>query len=159
MSSPDFQHLRLSMVKDVAVVEIRTRDLLGPILAQELGTELALVAAQEWARRLLVDFRRVTYVSSTGFAALFKLLSRARAEGRQVKLCGMENGVRLGAEIVGLQKLVEIHDDEAAALRTFAAGLRVGLGPNFPSTPISPDTNFPRDTNSPQVFSRRQTSA
>jgi len=120
MSSPDFQHLRLSMVKDVAVVEIRTRDLQGPILAQELGTELALVAAQEWARRLLVNFRRVTYISSTGFAALFKLVRRARAEGREVKLCGMENGVRLGAEIVGLQKLVEIHDDEAAALRTFA---------------------------------------
>ena len=119
MSSPNFQHLRLSMVKDVAVVEIRTRDLQGPTLAQELGTELALVAAQEWARRMLVDFRRVTYVSSTGFAALFKLLSRARAAGREIKLCGMGNGVRLGAEIVGLQKLVEIHD-EAAALRTFA---------------------------------------
>ena len=120
MSSPDFQHLRLSMVKDVAVVEIRTRDLQGPMLAQELSAELALVTAQEWARRLLVNFRGVTYLSSTGFAALFKLLSRARAEGREVKLCGMGNGVRLGAEIIGLQKLVEIHDDEAAALRTFA---------------------------------------
>jgi len=120
MSSPDFQHLRLSMVNDVAVVEIRTRDLQGPMLAQELSAELALVTAQEWAMRLLVDFRRVTYVGSTGFAALFKLVSRARAEGREVKLCGMGNGVRLGAEIIGLQKLVEIHDDEAAALRTFA---------------------------------------
>ena len=120
MSSPDFQHLRVSMVKDVAVVEIRTRDLQGPMLAQELSAELALVTAQEWARRLLVDFRRVTYLSSTGFAALFKLVSRARSEGREVKLCGMGNGVRLGAEIIGLQKLVEIHDDEAAALRTFA---------------------------------------
>ncbi len=89
MSNADFQHLRLSMVKDVAVVEIRTRDLQGPMLAQQLGTELALVAAQEWARRLLVNFRQVTYVSSTGFAALFKLVSRARAEGREVKLCAM----------------------------------------------------------------------
>jgi anti-sigma B factor antagonist len=120
MSSPDFQHLRLSMVKDVAVAEIRTRDLQGPIRARELSAELALVTAQEWARQLLVDFRAVTYVGSTGFAALFKLVSRARAEGREVKLCGMESGVRLGAEIIGLQKLVEIHDDEAAALRTFA---------------------------------------
>ena len=120
MSRPDFQHLRLRMVKDVAVVEIRTRDLQGPTLAQELGTELALVAAQEWARRLLVNFRRVAFLSSTGLAAIFKLVSQARAEGREVKLCGMKNGVRLGAEIVGLPKLVEIHDDEAAALRTFA---------------------------------------
>ena len=120
MSSPEFQHLRLSMVKDVTVVEIRTKELHGLKPAQELGVELALVTTQEWARRLLVNFRRVTYVSSAGFAALFKLVSRARAEGREIKLCGMENGVRLGAEIIGLQKLVEIHDDEAAALRTFA---------------------------------------
>jgi anti-anti-sigma factor len=120
MPTPDFQHLRLSMVKDIAVVEILTRDLQGPMLALELSAELALVTAQEWARRLLVDFRGVTYLSSTGFAALFKLVSRACAEGREVKLCGMGNGVRLGAEIVGLEKLVEIHDDEAAALRAFA---------------------------------------
>jgi len=120
MPSPDFQHLRLSMVKDVAVVEIRTKDLQGPILARELSTELTQVIAQEWARRLLVDFRRVSYLSSTGVAALFKLVTRARAEGREVKRCGMETGVRLGAEIVGLQKLVDIHDDEGSAMRTFA---------------------------------------
>jgi anti-sigma B factor antagonist len=47
-------------------------------------------------------------------------VSRAKAEGREVKLCGMEAGVRLGAEIVGLQKVVEIHEDEASAMRTFA---------------------------------------
>ena len=122
MSSPDFQHLRLSMVKDVAVVEIRTKEIHGPQLAQELGHELATVTAQDWARRVLVNFRRVAFLSSTGFAAMFRLVSRARAEGREVKLCGMEQGVRLGAEIAGLPKVVELHDDEASALRAFACG-------------------------------------
>jgi anti-anti-sigma factor len=122
MSSPDFQHLRLSMVQDVAVVEIRTKDLHSPQLAQELGAELALVTAQDWARRLLVNFRRVAFLSSTGFAAIFKLVRRAQAEGREIKLCGMEHGVRLGAEIAGLLKVVELHDDEGAALRAFAHG-------------------------------------
>jgi anti-anti-sigma factor len=120
MSSPDFQHLRLSMVKDVAVVEIRTQDIHGPQLAQELGAELALVTAQDWARRLLVNFRRVGFLSSTGFAAIFKLVRRAQAEGREVKLCALEPGVRLGSEIAGLLKVVELHDDEASALRAFA---------------------------------------
>jgi anti-anti-sigma factor len=120
MSKPEFQHLRLSMVKDVAVVEICTKHVHGPQLAQELGAELALVTAQDWARRLLVNFRRVAFLSSTGFAALFRLVSRARAEGLEVKLCAMEPGVRLGAEIVGLDKVAEIHDNEVAALRAFA---------------------------------------
>ena len=120
MADADFQHLQLSMVKDVAVVEIRTKDIQGPQLAQELGHELALVMAQDWAKKLLIDFRRVGYLSSTGFAAIFKLVSRAKAEGREVKLCGMEHAVQLGAEIVGLPKVVEIHTDEASALRAFA---------------------------------------
>ena len=120
MPDPQFQHLKLSMVKDVALVEICTKELQGVQLAQELGHELTLVMAQDWARRILIDFRKVAYLSSTGLAEIFKLVSRAKAEGREVKLCGMEHAVQLGAEIVGLPKVVEIHDDEAAALRAFA---------------------------------------
>ena len=120
MADADFQHLKLSMVKDVAVVEICTKELQGVQLAQELDHELTLVMAQDWAKRVLVNFRRVGFLSSTGFAAMFRLLSQARAEGRELKLCAMDPGVRLGAEIVGLDKVAEIHDDEGAALRAFA---------------------------------------
>jgi anti-sigma B factor antagonist len=120
MPDPDFQHIRVSMVKDVAVVEIRTKEVHGIKPAQELGSELALVTGQDWARRLLVNFGRVGFLSSTGFAVLFKLVTRAKAEGREVKLCTMDPGVRLGAEIIGLDKLVEIHENERSALAAFA---------------------------------------
>ena len=120
MGNADFQHLRLSMVKDVAVVEIRTREIHGPQLAQELGHEPAVVTAQDWARRVLVNFRRVAVLSSTGLAARFRLVSRARGEGRDVRFCDMEPGVRLGAEIVGLDKVAEIHQNERSALAAFA---------------------------------------
>jgi anti-sigma B factor antagonist len=120
MPDGDFQHIRVSMVNNVAVVEIRTKELLGPTQARELGAELAMVTAQEWAKRLLVNFGRVGFLSSTGFAALFKLVSRAKAEGRQVKFCCMEPGVGLGAEIVGLDQIVEIHETEGSALLAFA---------------------------------------
>jgi anti-sigma B factor antagonist len=120
MAHADFQHLRLSMVNDVAVIEIHTKDINGPLLAQELSHELAMVTAQDWAKRVVVNFRRVAFLSSTGFAAIFKLVSRARAESRELKLCEMDHGVQLGAEIVGLDKVAEIHSTEAAALRSFA---------------------------------------
>jgi anti-sigma B factor antagonist len=120
MPDSDFQHIRMSMVKDVAVVEIRTKEVHGTKPAQELGAELAIVTGQEWARRLLVNFRRVGFLSSTAFAALFKLVTRAKAEGREVKFCAMEPGVRLGAEIVGLDKIAEIHENESSALLAFA---------------------------------------
>ncbi len=37
MPDADFQHIRVSMVKDVAVVEIRTKEVHGIKLAQELA--------------------------------------------------------------------------------------------------------------------------
>jgi anti-anti-sigma factor len=120
MSSPQFQHIGMSMVDDVALVEILTKDPHGPKLAQELGDELALVIVQEWAKRLLVDFRRVNFLSSTGFASLFKLVSDAKAAGRQVKFCNMAPAVRLGADVAGLDKVVEIHESEGSALRAFS---------------------------------------
>ena len=120
MPDPEFHHLKLSMVKDVAVAELRTKDLQGVKIAQELGEELALVTAQDWAKRLVVNFRHVGYLSSTGFAVLFKLVTRAKAEGRSVKLCAMLPEVRLGAEIVGLDKVTELYNTEAEALAAFA---------------------------------------
>ena len=120
MPNSDFQHIRMSMVNDVAVVEIRTKDVQGTKLAQELGAELALVTTQDWAKRLLVNFHRVGYFGSTGFAVLFKLVSQAKADGREVKFCDMKPEVRLGAEIVGLEKVAAIHENERSALTAFA---------------------------------------
>jgi anti-anti-sigma regulatory factor len=120
MTTPNFQHVRLSMVGDVALVEIRTRDLQGPKAGKELGSELAMVLAQDWARRILLDFHRTAFLSSSGFAALFKMVNQAKAAGREVKFCAMVPGVLVGAEVVGLPKVVEIHKDQAGALKSFA---------------------------------------
>jgi anti-sigma B factor antagonist len=119
-SEPEFQHIRMSRVKDVVVVEIISKDLQGPAAARELGAELSVVSAQEWAKQLLLNFHRISYLSSTGFAVLFKLVSEYKTKGGQLKICNLDPGIRLGAEIVGLDKLVEIHDTEARALASFA---------------------------------------
>ena len=120
--SPDasFQHLRLSMVGDVALIEICTKDFQGPRAGKELGYELATVLAQDWARRIVVDFHKTAFMSSSGFAALFKLVNQANASRRQLKFCGMARGVMTGAAVVGLTKIVEVHDDLAGAMKAFA---------------------------------------
>ncbi|AGA31005.1 STAS domain-containing protein [Singulisphaera acidiphila] len=119
MATADFKHLEVSMVKEVAVVEIVSKDLRGPDLALELGAELTTVAGQEWAKQLLLNFRHVRFLSSTGFAVLAKLLNDAKATGQEVKLCELDPDVRIGADIIGLSKYVDIHDHESAALKAF----------------------------------------
>jgi anti-anti-sigma factor len=109
-------------VDDVVLVEIMTKELQGPALAQELGAELTRVTAQEWANRLLVDLRRTRVLSSTGFAVLFRLVSQFKTAGGEVKFCNLDPAVRVGADIIGLGKVAEIHDDQQAALRSFSHG-------------------------------------
>jgi anti-anti-sigma factor len=121
MPAPDLQHLRLSRAGEVVIIEVVTKSLQGPALAQEFGAELREVAAQEWAKRLLVDFRKVHYLSSTGFAVLFKVALEIKEAGGEMKLCGMDQQLRLGADIVHLDTVVEIHENEAAALKSFTA--------------------------------------
>jgi anti-sigma B factor antagonist len=118
-ATPEFKHLKLSRVNEVVVVEIISKDLQGPAAARELGSELSLVSGQEWAKQLLVNFRHISYLSSTGFAVLFKLVNEFTKKGGQLKICNFDPAIRLGAEIVGLDKVVEIHDTEAAALAAF----------------------------------------
>jgi anti-sigma B factor antagonist len=120
VSTEDFQHIKVSMDGDVALVEILSKNLIGPELAQELGAELNAVAAQDWARRILVDFHRTAYLSSTGFGVLFKLVNDVRKAGRQVKFCNMHEDVRIGADIIGLGKFVEFHESQKAALGAFS---------------------------------------
>jgi anti-anti-sigma factor len=107
------------MVKDVVLIEIISPNLQTPAPAQALGAELNQVAHQDWAKRMVVDFHKIRYLCSTGFAVLFGLVTRARAAGREVKFCNMDPDVRVGADIVGLPTVVEIHDSEASALRAF----------------------------------------
>jgi anti-anti-sigma factor len=107
------------MVKDIVYVEVLTKDLNGPELATELGQELAEVNSQAWATRAVVDFSSVRYMSSTGFAVLFRIVKDAKAQGHLVKLCGLHPDVRVGADILGLGHMVEIYLDDYAAFQSF----------------------------------------
>ena len=120
MSNPEFQHIRLSMAKDIALVEITTKDLQGPKLAKELGSELGQVIRQDWANRVVVDFHRNRFLSSSGFAVLFNLVNQVKTAGREIKFCGMVPEIRLGAGVVGLDKVVGIYESEEAALQAYS---------------------------------------
>jgi anti-anti-sigma factor len=131
MSTVDFQHIKTSMVDDVAVVEVMSKELRFPHQCEELGAELYLVAGQDWAKKLLVNLRHTKYLGSTGFAILLNLVKEAKAEGREIKFCAMDPEVRIGADIIGLDKLAEIYETEHAALKAFST--KQAGGPVFES--------------------------
>ena len=98
-------------------------------MADNLKSSPSGESAQDGAARILVDFGRVAFLSSSGFAKLFKLVSLAKTAGREVKFCNMNPVIHVGAEIVGLDKLVEIHESEASGLQAFFRGPAGGQKP------------------------------
>jgi anti-anti-sigma regulatory factor len=122
MTPDGFKHLRLRTVGDVALVEIMTKEIQGPDLAKEFINELTEAAGWESDKPLLVDLRRVRYLSSMGYSALFKMVKCAKQQQppRLIRFCNMHEDVRVGAEAVNLPLVVEICENETVALEAFA---------------------------------------
>lgn len=120
-SPPEFESLNLSMVDDVAVVQVTAHELRFPSQAEALSYELGLVIGQDWAAKTLIDLGRVQYAGSTAYAVLLGVVKKARELGRTVKFCGLTPDVRVGADIIGLDRLAAIYATEADALAAFAA--------------------------------------
>ncbi len=119
MSSIDFEHISTSMDGEVAVVEILAKELRFPKQAQEVGAELTLVAGQDWAKQLLINMKHVKYLSSTGFAVLVNLVKQVKDQGGKLKFSNLDPEVRIGADIIGLDRFAEFYETEHEAIKAF----------------------------------------
>jgi anti-sigma B factor antagonist len=115
-----FEHIRLSQLNDVVLIEILSCDVQGPDRAQKFSAELISVANDDSVQPILLDMRRCGYLSSMAYSALFKLVKRAKERQRWVKFCNMHPDVKVGADIVGLYHVVDVYDCRESALEAFA---------------------------------------
>jgi anti-anti-sigma regulatory factor len=115
-----FKHLRLGALDGVTLIQVTSKEIQGPDLAKEFIGELTEAIGLGGDKPLLLDLRWARYFSSMGYSALFKMVKCAKERRRPVRFCNMHEDVRVGAEAVGLPQVVEIHDNEAAALEAFA---------------------------------------
>jgi len=66
--------------------------------------------------KLVVDLSKVTYIDSSGLAALIDGLQRAQAYGGKLVLAGIHNHVRTIFQISRLDKVFSIFPDRESAL-------------------------------------------
>jgi anti-anti-sigma factor len=66
-----------------------------------------------------MDLTDVRYLSSTGFAVLLGLSEKMKAAGGVLKICGLNPDVAVGANIIGLGRLVETYADASTAVESF----------------------------------------
>lgn len=110
---------RSDWAEDVWVLEARGR--LDANLAPELEAQLNSLLAAGHAR-IIVDFGRVSYISSSGLKVLLLGMRAARKWGGDIRLCAMNERVRDVFTLSGFHKIFAIHASEREAAAALAGG-------------------------------------
>jgi len=103
----------------VAVVRIGETRLMYPLLADFSGAVASLLASGD--RRVLLDLSKVTYVDSATIGCLMDLYRQTTAAGGTLKLAGVQKRVETMLTMTGAHNFLEMHPDEAAAVRSFGS--------------------------------------
>jgi anti-anti-sigma factor len=101
----------------VAIVRVGETRMMYPLLAEFSSTVVALLNQGE--KRVLIDLGHVSYVDSATIGCFMDLYRQATAAGATIKLSGVQRRVETMLTMTGAQNFLELHGDEAAALRSF----------------------------------------
>ncbi len=72
--------------------------------------------AGEPGTRVVLNFRNVDYINSTGIALIVQLLGRAQADGRSVLAYGLSDHYKQIFQLTRLDDAIAIYDNESDAL-------------------------------------------
>ena len=67
-------------------------------------------------KRILLDFKGVEYLNSSGIALVIQVLMEAAKAGQTIAICGLTPHFTKVFTMVGITKYAKLHADEAAAL-------------------------------------------
>jgi len=112
-------NVKTEQVGGVSVVRVGETRLMYPLLADFSSAILGLITQGE--KRILIDLSRVTYVDSATIGCFMDMYRQATAAGTALKLSGVQKRVETMLTMTGAQNFLELHADEASAVRSFGA--------------------------------------
>ena len=105
-------------VGDVTVVDVSGRITLGEGSSELRDAMRDLVAKGN--KKILLNLGDVTYIDSSGIGELVSGFTSVSNQGGQLKLLNLTKRVKDLLQITKLYTVFEVHDDAAAAIRSFA---------------------------------------
>jgi anti-anti-sigma factor len=112
-------NLTTDRTQNVSIVRVKETRLMYPVLSEFASTITGLIGGG--ASKLLLDLSTVTYVDSATIGCLMDLYRQAHAAGGTLKLSGVQKRVETMLSMTGAQNFLEIHPDEASAIKSFGA--------------------------------------
>jgi anti-anti-sigma factor len=102
---------------DISIVRIGETRLMYPMLGDFSQAVSSLIALGRQA--ILIDLTPVTYVDSATIGCLMDLYRQVSGAGGRLKLSGVQKRVETMLTLTGAQNFIELHGDEASAVRSF----------------------------------------
>ena len=112
--------IRILDKDDVVVVSFTEAKILDQLAIDQIREDfkdLTLQAAS--GRKLLLDFSRVQFMSSSMIGQVVRLHKQCKQDKVKLKLCNISPDIMEVFKITGLTKLLDIHKDADGALEAF----------------------------------------
>jgi anti-anti-sigma factor len=103
----------------VSIVRVGETRVMYPLLADFSSTVTGLVSGGR--HNILIDLTPVGYIDSATVGCLMDLYRQISSVGGRLKLSGVQKRVETMLTLTGAQHFIEIHPDEAGAVRSFGA--------------------------------------
>src|SRR5947207_2392037 len=110
-------NVKTEQLGGISVVRVGETRLMYPILSDFSTAVTSLIAAGK--KNILIDMAPVTYVDSATIGCLMDLYRQVTAAGGHLKLSGVQKRVETMLTMTGAQNFLEIHSDEASAIKSF----------------------------------------
>jgi len=110
--------LNTRQVGDATVVDVAGRITLGEGSSALRDSLRDLVSKGH--KKILLNLGEVSYIDSSGIGELVSGFTTVTNSGGQLKLLNLNKRVRDLLQITKLYTVFDVHDDEAAAIRSFA---------------------------------------
>ena len=110
--------LNSRQVGDVSVLDVAGRITLGEGSSALRDTLREMVGKGQ--KKVLLNLGDVSYIDSSGIGELVSGFTTVTNSGGQLKLLNLNKRVKDLLQITKLYTVFDVHDDEAAAVRSFA---------------------------------------
>jgi stage II sporulation protein AA (anti-sigma F factor antagonist) len=119
MSQTSAPRLRIEIFDNATVASFVDERIVDDLVIQSVGEQLNNLVERDGYTSLLLNFSNVKFMASQVIAKLFTLNRKIQQAKGKLKFCCIDADLRVVFKITGLEKMVEIYDDEQDALDSF----------------------------------------
>ena len=113
------QRIDVKKVADITIAVCKDMKLNDDLVIQEWGDQLLALLDDKGCHKLLINFERVLFMSSSALRALITLNKKAKECHAMLFLCGIDDNIMEAFRITKLDTIFTIRKNEDDGVRSF----------------------------------------